>query len=229
MAFIGGIITIIVIIILIIIILLSIFNSFSTQPTIPSEIPTPSKGKVGHSCVSNTNCEIGLICENGLCKVVAGGDCNLNTNCTSAQKCVLGKCKTPLPFNSVCTNSQECLSNICDGGICKRNLFEVCSVSECATSLLCDDVLIGPFPLKPVVCRRELLSICSIDDECYSGKCTGGICDAGVGESCSVAVCNTHFPTTCDVDNICKGGFAFPCTQNIHCLSNNCISNVCFP
>ena len=123
------IVVIIIIIIIIIIVVIVIFVAQSPD----------AKKQVGEVCALNADCDAGLICDLGVCKVVSGGICTVDTQCTSTQECIGGSCQNKGSVGGACTVDGNCMGNfVCDNNLCKIDTGEDCTAStQCKTGTAC--------------------------------------------------------------------------------------------
>lgn len=90
----------------------------------------PKKLKVGNTCdINNNNCDEGLVCDKGICKVPLGGTCTSLNNCISGSTfCFQGTCSNAIP--SGVGGTCPCLDGLtCEGGFCKVPLDGPCTIN----------------------------------------------------------------------------------------------------
>lgn len=190
-------------------------------------------------CSSNSDCDKGLACVNGLC--IAGCDfsyecgagnicingacvpgCDAMTPCAAGYTCVNGGCVVD-PKNPQCDAQDPCPAGVCVGGLCTTD----CKVNaDCGPGKLCDN--------KTHAC---------IDDPSPQPVCSQTVKCTGVGQVClNDGYC--HYPCNsvndckiidsrfiaCD-QNICKTqeevqpecSLNKPCPAGKSCVSNKCL------
>ncbi|VVB59038.1 Uncharacterised protein [Candidatus Anstonella stagnisolia] len=121
-----------------------------------------------------------------------------------------------------CTRNEECLSNVCTGGMCAAQTagswcsctgsgYSTCDTSSaCPPGLICDpynytcvSVPMAPVPSYHYLCRNN--TVCY--QQCYNNY--------------------TNFFTYCNqIFNVCKKG-AQPCSLDAQCCSNRCAGGAC--
>jgi hypothetical protein len=143
-------------------------------------------------------CEKGLVCDTGVCKVPLKGVCAMLDECESSSTICTGICeKSRLPtlhMRTVCEGTLVADSN----GVCKISLGNVCQASdECA------------------------------DSTCIAGRCAsrllnGEACVANVdckSNNCSFSVCQDPFVNTGSINSACKPGVP-SCADGLACSIN---------
>lgn len=123
---------------------------------------------------------------------------------------------TTLQENAACTQNDQCDSNWCDNGTCKKKLAggKSCTSNDQCMGNLCLDGLCYPF---------EIGTACSSNSQCASNYCNAGYCV----ESEKVG------GQVCQADDECKSkycdtGHCWPYPKDAYCTSNSqCGSNLC--
>lgn len=123
--------------------------------------------------------------------VVCRVDSNDSRDATIPQRC------RPVAKNDDCTSNLDCSPRTCNGGKCRSELHQGCSVtSECVAGLSCDTI-VG-------LCKSKSAQKCGKHSECQSRWCYNGTCSDPSPPSCTL-------DTDCD-KLPCKYG-AFECTS----------------
>ena len=197
----------------------------------------------GGPCDDNNPCTFVDACNKGVC-VGEAKPCNDDLPCTADGCDDKGVCthKT-LGDGQVCEDGNPCTSgDICQSGVCvggKKdcNDGDLCSVDTCeTTSGAC---VHGAGPDK-VPCSDGKL--CTSNDSCQKGKCTGAAKDCGDGKACTLDLCDgatakcSHKDVpdgggcddgnACTVQELCKSGvcagIARVCDDNNGCTTDSC-------
>lgn len=195
--------------------------------------PTESEGgDEPFPCVGGELCPDGTRCANGLCAAECDGD----SQCATDEYCGLDElCHS----NTVpsCSSDQQCaVTQTCVNGVCVTLAGDGCDPANylqdgCASNAVCIDDFDRD---EQGVCYE--MPACAADQTCPIGL-EGAVCNAGLvpskDEICLVGMCTTveHCPdlwSCVHFDNavlgLCSdGGFASPCTVNMHCSSGNCV------
>lgn len=113
-----------------------------------------SGGKVGDTCFSDANCDLGLSCNSsGRCAVPAseGGSCSDSVPCVAGLSCLTAEmtssCSPRPVLGESCAESQACLIGRCADGTCIDAVADggVCmSDEECLPGRDCNDGLCAP-------------------------------------------------------------------------------------
>lgn len=150
-------------------------------------------------------------------RVVSSFECSTGSECTPGL-CSAGTC-TPLPED--CDDGDACTTDTCDGpsGTCVFTpvancecsvpadcgfSFNPCITLSCNEGLCQEDEVIG-------TCDDE--NLCTLNDACDAGTCTGDLKNCDDGEDCTMDECDpfqgpdgcTHTPATlpCDDGDLC--------------------------
>lgn len=162
-----------------------------------------SCGNGGRQCAA---CDLGDICQNGLC---AG--CN-SAKCPNG--CCVGSTCVPAPTAEQCgISGQMCfscpgaLANLCTNGTCKCGPNDQCSPGQRCHNNAC-------------VCDST---------SCPDGCCDGNVCRrppsfaaCGIGGAACTA-CNMDFSDSCSSTGTCTCGSNPPCAPNQRCVSGQCV------
>lgn len=128
----------------------------------------------GESCVTATDCAVGLTCAGDLCVayVDAGGTCNADAPCKPGLTCVNGQCGTALTTGMSCDPraSNPCKDGYCYQGTCTAFGLDAQPGAPCGV-----DVVTG----KATVCAYG--SRCRLLTDAFQGQC---VKTAKVGERC---------------------------------------------
>jgi hypothetical protein len=181
-------------------------------------------------CIGGELCPEGTSCANGLCaaECSSDGDCGSDEYCGLDDLChsnTVPSCNSDLD----CAATQTCIDQVCVTlGECDLvNYLQ----DGCASNAICIDDLDED---DEGICYE--MSACSADQTCPIGL-EGAVCNTGQLPTkdpiCLVGLCDTvancpEFWSCVRYDNdvlgVCSdGGFASPCSLDIHCLSNNCV------
>ncbi len=126
-----------------------------------------------------------------------------------------------LRVGSPCEDASDCLTNVCDGGICRCNTFtnfpcadgEVCALGESSDSSLLCKVPDGSG-------EKPLGSDCFDDLECETGTCYFGFIPPGTPGTC---LCNPNTNAGCSGDFICYSSDDLLEIQFVADASNKCL------
>lgn len=124
-----------------------------------------------------------------------------------------------LPVGTPCQEANDCLTNVCNGGICRCNTFTnfPCSIGEiCA--LDSSDTLVCLIPDGNG--NGALGSDCLDDSECESGTCYFGFIPPGTPGTCT---CNPSTNAGCDGDFVCYSSEDLQDIQSVFDASNECL------
>lgn len=122
-------------------------------------------------------------------------------------------------LGQLCRNNNCAEGLVCDNGVCRGLLGQVCKNSgDCSNGLLCNDA----------VCKMGLNGLCRNDEQCaYLLTCENGKCLGQNGSSCKIdSDCSD--PYYC-INNICtlkKCNNDKNCASNEECRSGYCAKNV---
>lgn len=170
-------------------------SSFGASRCVPQSGPN-------EACTRESDCAAGLVCAGGVCKtarVSAGGACTKTGECAAGLVCVDGECAEA--GASMCEADADCPSlatcRLSYGNRCveRRGLGEACSsTNECPEGAYCDFT---------------------------TSICTPG---AGMGASCSAAICAPGLFCRSDLGNTCQGPSALgePCYPDSSRGENGC-------
>jgi hypothetical protein len=181
-------------------------------------------GSCAADCANGKTCAVNADCLSSNC---SGGVCAALPTCSDAIKngtetdidCG-GTCAADCANGKLCAVNADCQSAFCDGGVCAAPA-PTCSdalKNGSETDVDCGGIVC-------VACSNG--KTCSVNADCSSGNCSGGVCAAPL-PTCTDAVKNG---TETDVD--CGGSCAADCANgktcavNADCLSSNCSGGVC--
>jgi hypothetical protein len=217
------------------------------------------------ACNDNNPCTDDSCDEQGQCVHTSNqGDCSDGNECTIGDICSNGKCTNGGLL--ICADANICTTDTCDPIIgCVHTLNQVpctdkdvcttgdhCHLGECITNgnLNCDDLnpcttdscdpTAGCVHLpNSATCSDN--NICTIDDSCLDGLCTGGkILECDDGNACTKDFCDLQLGCTavniqglcddgnaCTVDSICDNGactqgIIFTCDDDNPCTDDDC-------
>ncbi len=160
---------------------------------------------LGQTCGFSDQCQSNT-CSGGVCKTPCSGDAGCATN----QFCdlVAGVCEPKAANDEPCVDDNVCLSDVCAGVSCQ----------DCRNAPTAKGCNFGSQYCEANVCKakKPLGQGCGFDDQCQSGKCSGGVCktpcsnDSGCSstEFCDLVagVCAPEVPNgdPCVDDNVCQ-------------------------
>jgi len=152
---------------------------------------SPARVGQGASCTSNNNCNSGLVCSAGKCRIAPEGLCTSNGQCSNGYVCDDLTCHGAL--GALCSGDAQCAQPfICDGGVCN---YEACTISSHCRDATKEECKAG-------LCTLLLQQTCATDSQCSVGgatnNCVGGKCLAKNG-----ALCSSNGDC---VSNICTAG-----------------------
>jgi hypothetical protein len=171
------------------------------------------------SCDDGDACTSGDLCAEGTCLSGGPTDCDDHNDCTvdacdSFAGClhtaVAGACDDA----DLCTTGDVCVSGKCVGEAKYCDDGEICTANKCEpTTGQCF------FPPNNAPCDDA--SICTLNDHCANGACTGTPLPCDDGDPCTTDSCNKavgclHAP------------FTGPCDDGLECSVNDkCTNGVC--
>jgi hypothetical protein len=149
------------------------------------------------TCGNNTDCGTGGRCSNAMCSANA---CSSSSDCGSGSTCH-GSC---MPRS--CVTGADCLSGICNAGVCGCNANEQCATSQTcvgATTGSCQKACVTDAECAPDTCYNGTCGGCRTSNDChdnsFSPTCTG--VTAGSYGTCSVYTPG-EFPGACRQGNL---------------------------
>ncbi len=148
-----------------------------------------------------------LVANDSLCD--DGQYCNGVETCDLEEGCVNG---TPID----CPDSSECALGICDEEVdaCKIDLrHDWCDDFKVCTTDICDIDEGCQYSPNDNPCDDE--DICTINDQCSEGECSGEPNPCDDGNACTTGTCQAgvgcvYQPVDCNDDNICTYDFCNP-------------------
>eukprot|EP00761_Pharyngomonas_kirbyi_P011181 gb/GECH01011206.1/.p1 GENE.gb/GECH01011206.1/~~gb/GECH01011206.1/.p1 ORF type:complete len:1297 (+),score=210.57 gb/GECH01011206.1/:1-3891(+) len=158
------------------------------------------------TCESNTDCEDGMACDNGACRVQEGDSCQSSYECVAGSNCYYGRCRSVL--DTQCTVDNDCSERtVCYDGQCKLAVGQSCAEdNQCHTSI-CEERR----------CKTSFKSLCSASIDCEGSLiCSDNHCVYGMEEKC-----NTHMD--------CASGYCgrTPSSEETVCMNNPCADVSC--
>jgi hypothetical protein len=192
---------------------------------------TTGEGGEPVACIGGELCPMGTSCSNGLCATDcdSAGDCEDDEHCGLDGVChsnVIPSCGT----DSDCAPTQSCINQVCTvtGSSCD---LEDYLQDGCPSNAVCIEDFEQP---GQAACHE--LPACAGDQTCPIGL-DGSVCNTGQlptkDEICLDGLCDVveNCPdlwSCVRYDNavlgFCSdGGFASPCSVDMHCLSGNCV------
>jgi len=155
-----------------------------------------------------------------------GAACTQSTNCCS-ESCSGGVCVavTCAAKGASCTTAAQCCSATCTGGVCAANACMGLSATGCTTAAQCctNKCTAGVCVANGTTCTPN--NTCATSATCCSTEtCNGGVCCKAVGISCSSN-------SQC-CGGYCNGGtcttpLSGACSASTQCKSGNCTNGVC--
>ncbi len=159
--------------------------------------------KDGIPCDDDDVCTISDVCTNGVCSGIPVS-CDDNNPCT-ADECVPVVGCTNQPLNNVpcddlnaCTTNDICIKGLCIGTPLACNDWNHCTEDSCDPKTGCIFK-----PVNGIPCDDG--NVCTGDDTCNNGKCSG-------------------VPVVCDDDNQCTSD---KCDQIAGCIFENLTDTTC--
>ncbi len=192
----------------------------------------------GQSCDEGGPCTIDETCQNGQCVGIpmdcstSGDQCNTAACDTNGTE---GNCNiiTPVTNGTPCDDDAVCtLDDACSNGVCFGDLIDCSAFNDQCNTASCDTN--GATPncdiFTPVADGEPCDDgqVCTLDDACQSGACTGDPIDCSTaGDQCNTAACDTNgAEPNCDISSPLPDGLdcndGDPCTQDDACLSGAC-------
>lgn len=192
----------------------------------------------GTACTDNNVCTLTSACSNGLCE---GTSSNNNADCSDGNPCNTGdRCEgffcvgsggfvpdgTPCDDGDVCTIDDSC-DQTCQAGtyVCAALATPVPSATPSASPLPSATPTPNPCSGVPPGTSCDDGDLCTANDECFAGVCSGVAVVCTAQDQCHVAgtcapgsgVCsNPAAPDTTACDD------GDPCTANDQCTGGNC-------
>jgi len=211
------------------VVLLGVSGVFGGVLGCSSSDPAPP-APVVEGCVSDSDCDSGLLCDEQRACV----QCRFDSQCADTQRCDSGQCLTRVS----CASSADCQSAAAPA--CDKQLgecFECVSASDCGPGKSCNS-------------RHNCIEAhaCANSAACPSGQvCSAGACtdcrsdqDCGTAQRCSEHQCTA--PCAADTDCSPKGLLCDPvraacvecvvtsdCPSSSHCDAGSCVRDVCQP
>ena len=99
-------------------------------------------------------------------------DCGLNEHCAASINVLRGQCRTQLAHGSLCTRNQECIHQLCSGGVCTSCNQD----AHCPSGQFCSNKYV---PFIENVCTGYCNEICF-----FSSTCGGSCKNCGWGFTC---------------------------------------------
>ena len=183
------------------------------------------------ACIAGELCPIGTSCQNGVCET----DCDADDDCDADEFCGLDELCHP---NTVptCGSDQDCApSQTCVEHSCTATDAPGCDLDNylmdgCPSNAIC----LGDYETEQGTCYA--MPACGSDHTCPIGV-EGAVCNTGQlvakDEICLISWCDVEancpeFWSCVRFDNAVlgacsNGGFGALCSENGHCLSDNCV------
>jgi len=176
-----------------------------------------------------------------------GTSCNDGNLCTENDVCSQGVC-SGTPIN--CNDGIECTIDSCVDGVCQYDT-SACSCaqdSDCEDGNICTD---NTCNLETFLCESTYNTyqcndndLCTEDDVCSQGTCSGTAINCDDGDVCTDDSCNpetgcvcTSNTVQCDdndsctIDDVCLDGICSgtptDCDDSIECTIDTCVDGVC--
>lgn len=166
------------------------------------------KSALGGTCSNNDNCESGLSCSNGICKLNPGRQCNSDSDCSTNG--APGRCLTSSPGSNIkiCAAAVSKSGGVCNGStLCDTGLN--CCSGTCRTSCTAPPGTAPGGPIIPTTSgSNSTTTTCLVDVNCPAGqvcqydpiqnlnRCTSLPLD---GQRCSIN-------GVCTAGNVCGSG-----------------------
>ncbi len=143
-------------------------------------------------CSADTQCAAGQRCHSsGICVTANGPDgapCNRDGQCINA--CIGGVCASRRAPGKTCANNADCISRLCNGGVCGCSADTQCAAGQrchsngtCVTANGADGAVCNRDGQCVNACidgtcqpRRPAGQPCGNNADCQSRQCNGGIC-----------------------------------------------------
>ena len=119
--------------------------------------------------IYNPDCTYSFSRDNG-CST--DSDCGLNEHCAASINVLKGQCRTKLADGSLCTRNQECIHQLCSGGVCTSCNQD----AHCPDGKFCSNKYV---PFIENVCTGYCNEICF-----FSSTCGGSCKTCGWGFTC---------------------------------------------
>lgn len=185
------------------------------------------KGDAGAPCDDGNACTLTDLCGGDNADTCAGKAkvCDDGLTCT-ADSCEAGKCVTkPLSDiacddGNLCTEKDTCASGSCAGAPL------ICNDKDPCTSDACDAVGGKCIATPSSGAKCDDGSLCTVEDTCASGKCTGAAKTCTDGNGCFTSQCDTA-TGDCKTSKTYEGQ---PCDDSNVCTQGDtCVGNACMP
>ncbi len=210
-------------------------------PAAPGTVCSTGVCDAGQACVKcledamNTGCMAGQACSNGTKCVKASCKNNLKDSTETGVDCGGPDCD-PCPNGETCGATADCMSGLCEGGVCCDQGFcnGPCRACDMKSRLgICTSLPDGS-PGGPA-CGQFLLctglgfcgvsfslpigALCNNNNQCDTGLCVAGLCRVIPGQWCEEDV-------MC-ASNRCVNGVCTACADNNDCATGQCSSGFC--
>ncbi len=180
------------------------YGCFALSQSLGGCFKTEQKS-VGETCEGSFECESDLCASIGGSAYVCTGGCGSHDDCpcgmqcvgtTSGDVCAPGAKVACVPDGASCQAGSECVSGVCDDGVCAIACSIFNPAATCPSGLTCGRVA----PTKPEgVCvapgPNSLGKPCGQDNACQSYLCHDNVC---------VQPCSPFGASTCGVDQVCE-------------------------
>ncbi|NOY90914.1 MAG: matrixin family metalloprotease [Deltaproteobacteria bacterium] len=160
-------------------------------------------------------------------------DCSASQICDSSTRACVARPTTGATLGEPCTGNADCRSGLCanlsSGSVCSQSCDGL-DARSCPSGFYCDGEAVG-------VCGTGLCltggpgttalgGSCSVDTDCQTSMCTGGVCASpcipGGAISCpSGFLCQTLAAAGCGACKV-AGPVGAACSTNDDCASNTC-------
>lgn len=176
----------------------------------------------GTACDDGSACTRRDTCRAGAC---AGADpvvCTARSQCHQAGTCdpASGRCSDPeRPTGTPCDDGNPCtLDDACAAGACRPGSPKPCpALDQCHADGRCDPATgLCTTPRRPDGTPCNDSDLCTVDDRCRAGLCTGEVLDCEDGFSCT--------------DDRCRDGMCEHLPRHERCTSgDSCGGAICRP
>ncbi len=220
------------------------FATNGTETALDCGGSCPADCSKGAVCSAGTDCLSGS-CTGGFCTGLAdAAACTLSGSCNSGV-CTAGACAAPTCTDTVkngaetdfdcggatcgancgagkvCGAITDCASNRCDGGICRTCTDGVKSGTE-------SDIDCGGVCVSGSAGKCALTKTCTVNGDCGSGNCSGGVCAAPVYDCFNGVKDGNETGVDCGgTDCAAKCLIGAICTLGSDCASGVCTSGIC--
>ena len=170
-------------------------------------------------CDDGDACTAGDHCVEGACISLGPTDCDDDNVCTSDScdswaGCLHSSVSGDCDDHDACTSGDHCQNGACVGQATFCNDGEICTHDRC-------DAVTGECYFPPNTAPCDDANICTSNDHCEAGACTGDQANCDDDDPCSTDLCNP-------VAGCYHEPYTGPCDDGIDCtFGDACVAGVC--